>query len=129
MSLSTRLLFVATVGLFLCLNLIQVIVFGPPLGAAAAPDVRITGYSVQDARDFLAAIGPRGQGVFFGIFRWVDTVFPPLLALSIVVLFRLISAGRWSGLIWGFALFPIGYSILGGTALILIGCALQKRRA
>lgn len=109
MSRLERALLALTLALFMCLSVIQVIVFGAPFGETAALDTRIAGYNVDDARAFLSAIGPKGHIAFFGYFRWVDTIFPPLLALSLVVLFRQIRVRR-SGVIIGlFALLPLAY--------------------
>lgn len=106
-----RLVIGMTALLFVLLNLVQIIAFGAPFGVSAAPDFRITGYSVADARAFLDAIGDSGRGVFFGYFRWLDTVFPPLLALSLVILFRQIRPLR-RGLVVGlFALLPLAYLV------------------
>ncbi len=111
MSLWARLVLWSAIGLFVLLNVIQVVVFGSPMSDAAALDARPAGYSAEDARAFLAAIDQSGQEAFFGYYRWIDTVFPPLLAVSLVFLFRQIRPRR-SGIIIGlFSLLPLAYLV------------------
>lgn len=109
MSLRARLVIVAAGVLFVSLNLVQLLVFGAPFGTSAALDLRLGGYSAADARAFLDGIGGAGRDVFFGLFRWIDTAFPPLLALSLLILFRQIRPHRKGMITVLFALLPLAY--------------------
>ena len=95
--------------LFLSLNAIQLFVFGSIFGDAASLDTRVAGYSVQDARDFLDVIGAEGRAAFFGYFRWVDTVFPPMLTLSLIALFRHFAGADAARGTKFYALLPFAY--------------------
>ncbi len=46
-------------------------------------DLRITGYSLGEARGYLRALTPEGYVLAQGPFYWADTVFPLLLGLTI----------------------------------------------
>ncbi|MGB7318130.1 MAG: hypothetical protein WBC85_09215 [Planktotalea sp.] len=101
----------AALGLFAALNVLQVFAFGAPFGDSAALDLRMTGYTAGQARGFLEAIGEDGQRIFFGVFRWLDTLFPPLLAVSLVILFRHIRPRRNGVIIGLYALLPLAYLV------------------
>jgi hypothetical protein len=48
-------------------------------------DSRFFGYSPQEARTYLAALElvPQARDTYLGMFRWLDTVFPVLLTISL----------------------------------------------
>lgn len=98
-----------TLLLLACLFGVQVFVFGSPLTQAAALDTRFYGYTQGDAQAFLEAIGPEGQAAFFGYYRGLDTIFPPLLAISLILLYRHFCAarGKWAL----FAVLPALYLV------------------
>ncbi|MGH1575683.1 hypothetical protein [Planktotalea sp.] len=100
-----------TIAVFLCLNAVQVFVFGVATQQNWALDTRALGYSAADARDFLDAIGVSGRAAFFGYYRWLDTLFPPMLAVSLILLFRQISGARSMLALGVFSLLPLGYLI------------------
>lgn len=48
-------------------------------------DVRATGYSPEAARDFLSVLSEQGRARYLGPMRALDTVFPALLAVTLVL--------------------------------------------
>ena len=63
-------------------------------------DGRLLGYDVDAARAYLSALSDQGRALYLGPFRWVDTVFPILVACAI------------GGTIWRTALgFPVAQRI------------------
>ncbi|PFG65087.1 hypothetical protein AXZ77_3736 [Thioclava sp. ES.031] len=71
-------------------------------GGLRLPEMRLTGYSFEDARAFLAAIGDEGRAFYLGVQLRLDTLFPPLLAAVLFLCFRGLYPGL-SGLIIGTA--------------------------
>jgi hypothetical protein len=57
-------------------------------------DLRVTGYGLEAARDYLAALSPEGRALYLGPIRVNDTLFPSLMTLLLLVPMR-----RWRG--WG----------------------------
>ena len=48
-------------------------------------DARVLGYDQEQARAFLLALSPEGLASYKGLFRQADTVFPILLAATLVL--------------------------------------------
>ena len=48
-------------------------------GGSRLLEMRLTGYSFDDARGFLAAIGDEGARLYLDVQLWLDMAFPPLL--------------------------------------------------
>jgi hypothetical protein len=67
---------------------------GARLGAQSAGlapfDLRVTGYGLEDAKTYLAALTPAGTALYLGTIRFLDTVFPVTctLALGIAIWHR-----------------------------------------
>ncbi|NNE51128.1 MAG: hypothetical protein HKN30_01850 [Sulfitobacter sp.] len=57
-------------------------------GGALVFDSRLRGYDADAARAYLAALGPDAVALYLGLFRVLDTCFPILLTLSILLLAR-----------------------------------------
>lgn len=57
-------------------------------------DSRLTGYSDADARLFLETITQAQTQTYLGLFRWLDTVFPILLTISLIGTIWLNTAGE-----------------------------------
>ena len=45
-------------------------------------DLRVTGYSLGDAREYLRALTPAGFALYSGPVLWADTLFPVLMGLT-----------------------------------------------
>ena len=66
-------------------------------------DMRPTGYDLDDARAFVAALSVEGREFYAGVQHWLDLIYPPLLALTCVLGYALIFPVRWVGLLAGVA--------------------------
>ncbi|MBL1436708.1 MAG: hypothetical protein COB08_010995 [Rhodobacteraceae bacterium] len=77
------------------LNYAIMLVYSTPTLLSAAEgllpfDMRVMGYSVEDATQYVTTITPEGRLFYLEIQQMLDTFFPTLLALSLMVaLFRL----------------------------------------
>lgn len=63
-------------------------------------EMRFTGYSLDDVREFVAAIGDDGVGLYLGVQLWLDMIFPPLLGAVLFLCYRRLFHGL-PGLIIG----------------------------
>ena len=57
-------------------------------------DLRPMGYTPDEARAFLGALGPDGAAYYLGVQQRLDTVYPALLALVLVFSFRKLAPGK-----------------------------------
>lgn len=48
-------------------------------------DMRPTGYSAEEARAFLSALGDEGRAFYRDVQHWLDLAFPGLFALSLIL--------------------------------------------
>jgi hypothetical protein len=82
------------------LYLVMVAVTLPHLGAlvAGAPvfDLRLLGYGFADAQDLVARLGVDGAAYYENVQHRLDSIFPVLLALSLVY-WLIAAARRWQG--------------------------------
>jgi hypothetical protein len=62
--------------------------------------MRFTGYSFEDARTFVTAIGETGRALYLGPQLWLDMVYPPLLGATLFLTYRWLFPG-WPGLAIG----------------------------
>jgi len=51
-------------------------------------DGRVRGYDLVDARAYLSALSIEQTGLYQGLFRFLDTIFPALLAVTLCLSFR-----------------------------------------
>jgi len=65
------------------------------IGGGRIFDLRFFGYDRQDAEVLLAALGPEGRGFYADVQQALDTVFPALLALTLVLWFRRTAGRGW----------------------------------
>jgi len=76
----------------------------PTLSAAAgglAPfDMRPTGYSFEEAKALLAALGPDATSIFENVQHRLDLVYPPLLAASLFLAIGLLAPAGWGRWRW-----------------------------
>ncbi|WP_085308450.1 hypothetical protein [Planktotalea arctica] len=109
MNMLERIILALAIALYAGLNAVQIIYFGPPFGASAAPDLRLTGYTPQEVHAFLEHIAGDGRAVFFGLFRTLDTVFPPVLAVALVIVLKRVRPEFGRSIIGLFSLLALGY--------------------
>ena len=70
-------------------------------------DMRFTGYSLAEARQFIAAIGNEGVQLYLGTQLWLDMVFPPLLGAVLFLCYRRLFPGLLGLVIGTFSLISI----------------------
>lgn len=75
-------------------------------GGLSPFDMRPTGYSVAEARAFLAALGDEGRALYLGPQHWLDLVYPALLAVVLIGAVKVLIAPRW--LQFGLCLLALG---------------------
>lgn len=72
----------------------------PAVSAAAgglAPfDLRLGGYSEEEARAFLTALTPEGRAFYTDVQHRLDLIYPPLLGLTLTLGFHLLFAQPWN---------------------------------
>lgn len=56
-------------------------------------DMRFTGYSFEDARSFVAAIGDEGAALYLGPQFWLDMLFPALLGAVLIICYLRLFSG------------------------------------
>ncbi|MDK3019040.1 hypothetical protein [Pseudodonghicola flavimaris] len=64
-------------------------------GGLAALDMRPGGYSPEEARAFLVALGDRGRAIYLGPQHRLDLIYPALLALLLIGAVRALIAPLW----------------------------------
>ena len=60
-------------------------------GGLAPFDMRPTGYSLDEATVFLEALTDEGRAFYLSTQHWLDTLYPPLLALTLAIGLRMMS--------------------------------------
>lgn len=60
-------------------------------------DMRPMGYSLDEARAFLSALGEAGFAQYTGVQAMLDTIYPALLAVMSVLAFWQLFPRRWAG--------------------------------
>ena len=85
MSKAARFIRLCAIGATLCFAALAVLskVWIEPAGLAIF-DSRFGGYSPSDVQEFLAAVTPAQIHNYLGPFRWLDTVFPLLLTVTLM---------------------------------------------
>lgn len=78
-------------------------------GGQAAFDLRPMGYSPIEARAVVGALGPAGAEYYLNVQQGLDTAYPGLLALVLVLAFRMLTKG-W--VVW----------VLGAGAVVMALC-------
>ncbi len=62
-------------------------------GGARLLEMRLTGYSFDEARGFVAAIGDEGARYYLDVQLWLDMAFPPLLGAVLFLGYRWLFPG------------------------------------
>jgi len=87
-------------------------------------DLRPMGYSADDARAFLSALGPEGRALYTGPQRILDIAYPALLGFVLIGALRHVYAKGWPLTLLVFvALVGMGFDYLENmrVALLLAG--------
>lgn len=90
----------ATLAAWLAMNLWTVPRIEAAAGGLRLLDMRFTGYSYAEVREFVSALGDEGTALYLGAQYWLDMVFPPLLGGVIFFFFRWLFPG-FPGLVIG----------------------------
>ena len=86
-------------------------------GGAAMFDLRPGGYSFNDARAVLAALGTEGRDFYLDVQQQLDTAFPALMAVVLTMTFQRLFAWRTAVIATGFAVFGAGFDYLENAAV------------
>ncbi len=102
-------LFAVTLGVYLTMLLWSLPQLQAMAGGRPGFDLRPMGYSVTEARDLLAALGPSGTEFYLTVQLWLDTAYPGLMAAVLIFSFAKLSARPW---VW----------VLAGGAVVMAAC-------
>ena len=83
-------------------------------------DMRFSGYSYSEARDFVTAIGEEGVALYLGPQLWLDMIFPPLLGAVLFFCYRWLFPGRVGVVIGTLSLTFVLVDYLENLALLTI---------
>jgi len=86
-------------------------------------DMRLTGYSFDEARAFIAAIGDEGAALYLGPQLWLEMIFPPLLGAVLFLSYRWLFPGLLGLIIGTVSLTSIVVDYLENAALAAMLCA------
>ena len=83
-------------------------------GGLSPLDMRATGYTPEQAAEFVAALSPTGRALYLTDIRWADTALPLLLGLWFTLMLLRLSRGlfSWSRMVlllpaWGYAVMDL----------------------
>ncbi len=122
--MTARLAFWFLLGATLVVYGTLVLVFGPRIHEASGGlpvfDLRVGGYTLEEAQAFLRALTPEGKATYLGPVGWLDTLFPGLFAATLycalVVLLRPY-LGASARLVGALALIPAVFDWLENAAV------------
>lgn len=80
-------------------------------------DMRLSGYSHEEARAFIAAIGEEGRAFYLGTQLWLDMIYPPFLGATLFLIYRWLFPGVVGLIIGASALTTIPVDYLENAAL------------
>lgn len=71
-------------------------------------DLRPSGYTTDEARAFLSALSENGRTHYMGVQHKLDTLYPGLMALSLILAYLLVFPTKWAA----------GFSVLAVLAAV-----------
>ncbi|WP_298561306.1 hypothetical protein [uncultured Aliiroseovarius sp.] len=71
-------------------------------------DLRPSGYTTEEARAFLSVLSESGRAHYLGVQHKLDTLYPGLMALSLILAYLLLFPTKWAA----------GFSVLAGLAAV-----------
>ena len=86
-------------------------------GGARLLEMRLTGYSFEEARGFVAAIGDEGARFYLDVQLWLDMAFPPLLGAVLFLGYRWLFPGLPGRVIGTISLGSIAVDYLENAAI------------
>lgn len=102
-------LFAVTLAVYLTMVLWSLPHLQQMAGGLPGFDLRPMGYSVAEARDLLAALGPSGAEFYLNVQLWLDMAYPVLMAAVLIFSFIKLAKGTWA---WA----------LAGGAVVIAAC-------
>lgn len=112
--------FAATLAAWLCMNLWSLPRIEEMADGLRLLDMRFTGYSFEDVRDFVAAIGAEGVALYLGPQMWLDMIFPPLLGAVLFMTNRWLFPGLPGLIIGAVSLTYVVTDILENLAITAV---------
>ncbi len=86
-------------------------------GGLPAFDLRPGGYTIDEARVFIGAIGADGRAYYLGTQQWLDTSYPALLGAVLVIALLALAPARVKWLLVAFALAGTVFDYLENHAV------------
>lgn len=80
-------------------------------------DLRPTGYTFDEARNYLSSLDNDGRNFYLGIQQWLDTFFPAMLAVVLTGAFLTLKNSAWGWLLSAFAFFGALFDYLENHAV------------
>jgi len=98
-------MFAVMLGVYLVMVLWSLPLLMADAGGLPAFDLRPTGYSHDEALAFLAALSPEGRAFYLDVQQWLDTAYPALLGVVLVMAFGFLFRGalRWIAIVFALA--------------------------
>ncbi len=98
-------MFAVMLGVYLVMVLWSLPLIAMDAGGLPAFDMRPTGYSYDEAQAFLAALSPDGRAFYLDVQQWLDTAYPALLGVTLVMAFGVLFRGvlRWAAIVFALA--------------------------
>ncbi len=91
-------MFAVMLGVYLVMVLWSLPLLMADAGGLPAFDLRPAGYSHDEAQAFLAALSPEGRAFYLDVQQWLDTAYPALLGVVLVMAFGFYFAAHCAGL-------------------------------
>lgn len=99
------LLAIITIGIYLVMVVWTLPEIASFAGGQIPFDMRPTGYTYEDASDFLQALSIKGRDLYINTQHWLDFLYPGLLAILLTITFVKLASPAWAALL---SLFAIG---------------------
>lgn len=98
-------MFAVMLGVYLVMVLWSLPLLMADAGGLPVFDLRPMGYSFDEAQAFLAALSPEGRVFYLDVQQWLDTAYPALLGVTLVMAFRFLFRGalRWVAIAFALA--------------------------
>lgn len=117
----SRLFLAISLGLTLTLYAVMALWAVPRLTEGAGGqlpfDLRIAGYSGDEARSYLAALTPSARAFYGDVVGRLDTLFPPLLALSLCLSYQALASRRVSMILSALAILAAVLDLMENAAI------------
>ncbi len=80
-------------------------------------DMMPSGYTLAQASELVSALGEDGRAFYLGTQHWLDTAYPPLLAIAFILSFRLQFHGKTALVLMAVAAIAAGLDLLENAAV------------